>query len=191
MDWVKSKDVIHGDCNEQEIFELIWNVDKWCECVEYAFKVLVEDDKLFYIKNPVRLLFAKTIDTTIFERKKSWLIEKLRDNSQNIEKCKNLIDVVVNVLPDWKLTYILEFLNANKNPEDFKKIRLFPLSCSWSGSEIPLIIEKIDFLRLLKENLKGIDYIDHRKYIEDYRIDLEKYKEKVEIREYLENADYA
>ncbi len=191
VNWVKSKDNIYGELNEKEIFELIWNVDKWRECVEYAFKVLVDDDKLFYIKNPVRLLFTKATDATIFERKKSWLIEKLGENSLNIERCKNLIDVVVNVLPDWKLIYILEFLKANKNPEDFKKIRLFPSSCSWSGSEIPLIIEKIDFLRLLKENLKGIDYIDHRKYLEDYCMKLEKYKEKVEIREYLENADYA
>ena len=99
--------------------------------------------------------------------------------------------MVVNFLPDWKLAYILEFLKANKKLEDFKKINLFPSIWSWSGSEIPLIMEKIDFLRLLKDNLKGIDYIDHRKYIEDYRMDLEKYKEKVELREYLENADYA
>lgn len=191
VNWVKSKDNIYGELNEKEIFELIWNVDKWRECVEYAFKVLVDDDKIFYIKNPVILLFAKAIDTTMFERKKSWLIEKLGENSLNIERCKNLIDVVVNVLPDWKLIYILEFLKANKNLEDFKKIHLFPSSCSWSGSEIPLIIEKIDFLRLLKENLQGIDYIDHREYLEDYCMKLEKYKEKVEIREYLENADYA
>ena len=99
--------------------------------------------------------------------------------------------MVVNILPDWKLEYILEFLKVNKNLEDFKKLYLFPLSCSWSGSEIPLIMKKMDFLKLLKDNLKGIDYIDHRKYIEEYRINLEKYKEEVELREYLENADYA
>ena len=52
-------------------------------------------------------------------------------------------------------------------------------------------MQKIDFLKLLKDNLKGIDYIDHRKYIEEYCINLEKEKEKVELREYLMNADYA
>ena len=129
--------------------------------------------------------------TTILERKKYYLLEKLRENNSEIEKCKKLIDVVVNILPEWKLEYILEFLKVNKKLEDFKKIDLFPSFCSWSGSEIPLIIEKIDFLKLLKDNLKGIDYIDHRKYIEEYRMDLEKYKEKIELREYIENADYA
>ena len=191
VDWIKSKDNMRGDGNEHKIVELIWRDNKWRECVEYAFKVLIDDDMVFYIKEPAGLLFAKTTDATILERKKYWLIEKLRENSLRVEKCKKLIDVVVNVLPDWKLEYILEFLKVNKNPEDFKKIHLFPLSCSWSGSEIPLIMEKIDFLKLLKGNLKGINYIDHRKYIEEYRMDLEKYKEKVELREYLENADYA
>lgn len=99
--------------------------------------------------------------------------------------------MVVNFLPDWKLVYILEFLKFNKNLDAFKQIYLFPLSCSWSGSEIPLVIEKIAFLNSLKSNLKGLDYIDHRKYIEDYRMKLEEYKEKVELEEYLENADYS
>lgn len=49
----------------------------------------------------------------------------------------------------------------------------------------------MEFLKLLKDNLKGIDYIEHKKYIEDYCMKLEKYKDSVELDEYLENADYA
>ena len=137
------------------------------------------------------LLFEKITDETIFERKKTWLIEKLQENSVDIKKCKKFIEVVVNILPDWKMVYILEFLKFNKNLEDFKQISLFPSSYSWSGSQIPLIIERIEFLKSLKDNIKGIDYIDHRKYIEDYCMRLEEYKEKVELEEYLENADYS
>ena len=191
IDWIKGKDNLARECNANRIFEFIWSTDKWRNCVEYAFKVLVDNDKFFYIKTSVELLFAKTTDETIFERKRTWLIEKLRENSEDIEKCKKIIEVVVNFLPDWKLVYILEFLKFNKNLDAFKQIYLFPLSCSWSGSEIPLVIEKIAFLNSLKSNLKGLDYIDHRKYIEDYRMKLEEYKEKVELEEYLENADYS
>lgn len=173
--------------SQQEVQEL----ERKLNWMEYAFKILIDDNRFFYINEFAGLLFAKTTDATILERKKYYLLEKLRENNSEIEKCKKLIDVVVNILPEWKLEYILEFLKVNKKLEDFKKIDLFPSFCSWSGSEIPLIIEKIDFLKLLKDNLKGIDYIDHRKYIEEYRMDLEKYKEKIELREYIENADYA
>ncbi|OFS30274.1 hypothetical protein [Abiotrophia sp. HMSC24B09] len=191
VDWVKTKGNIGDNGNEHEIFELIWDVDKWRECVDYAFKTLIENDEYYYLKDIAGLLFTKARDMAILERKKAWLTEKLRENISEIERCKPLINIVVNALPDWKLEYILEFLKANNKFEDFKKISLFSLSYSWSGSEIPIIMEKINFLKLLKDNLSGANYIDHKKYIEEYRIELEKYKEKVELREYLENSDFA
>lgn len=58
-------------------------------------------------------------------------------------------------------------------------------------SEVPLILKKIEFLKLLKDSLKGIDYIEHRKYLEELCMKYEKYKEEVELREYIEDADYA
>ena len=189
VDWVK--DNIHRDGYEQDIFELIWTVEKWRECVDYAYNVLVDDDMRFLIEEPARLLFAKSQDGNVLERKKRWLLDKLHERSEDVEKSRKLIDVVVTVLPDWKLEYILEFLKENKKLEDFEKIHLFPLSYSWSGSEVPLILEKIEFLQSLKDSLKGIDYIDHRKYLEERRRSLEKYQEEVELREYLENEDYA
>lgn len=191
VDWFKSQHIMYRDGNEYRIFEQIWKVDKWKECIEYAFKMLIADDMVFYIKEPGALLFAKSDEETVLEKKKNWLFEKLRESSFEIKKCKKLIEVVVTVLPDWKLEFILEFLKTNKNSEDFKQIQLFPSSYSWSGSEIPQIIEKIDFLKLLKDKLKGIEYINHRKYIEDCSVELEKYKRRVELREYLENSDYA
>ena len=125
------------------------------------------------------------------KRKKHWLLKKLYERSSDVEKCGKLVDVVVTALPDWKLEYILEFLKENKNVEDFKKIHLFPLSCSWTGSEVSLILDKIDFVESLKDRLKGVDYIDHRDYLEEKRRSLKKYQEQVELKEYLENVDYA
>ena len=187
----RAKDNIHRDGYEQKIFELIWTVEKWKECVDYAYNVLVDDDIGFLIEKPARLLFAKSKDGDVLERKKLWLFDKLHKRSMDVEKCKNLVNVVVTVLPEWKLEYIREFLKENKKLEDFEKLNLFPLSYSCSGSEVPLILEKIEFLQSLKDSLKGIDYIDHRKYLEERRRSLEKYQEEVELREYLENADYA
>ena len=191
IDWIKGKDNLARESNANRIFEFIWSTDKWRECVEYAFKILVDNDKLFYIKTSVRLLFANATNETIFERKRTWLIEKLRENSEDIRKCKKYIVIVVNFIPDWKLEYIVEFLKFNKNLEAFKQFSLFSSFCMYSGSQIPLIIENIEFLKSLKDKLSGIDYIDHRKYLEDYCISLVKDKDKLELEEYLKNADYA
>ena len=188
VNWVKEN--IHRDSYEQKIFELIWSTEEWREYIGYAFKVLIEDDWSFLIEVPAQLLFAMTDERNV-TKKQQWLLDKLHAEIADIEKCRKIINVVVTVMPDWKTDFILEFLKENKEIKDFKKIYLFPLSCSWSGSEVPLILDKINFLRSLKDSLKGIDYIDHRKYLEEQYRNLEKYQKEVELREYLENADYA
>ena len=90
-----------------------------------------------------------------------------------------------------KKEFILEFLNINKNFDDFKQINLFSLDEAWSESEIPLILKKIDFLKVIKDSLNGIDFLEHKKYLEDYCHRLVKYKKQVELQEYLENEDYS
>lgn len=45
-----------------------------------------------------------------------------------------------------KKEYLLEYLKLNKSIDDLKKIPLFSSFSSWSGSEVPLIDKKIDFL---------------------------------------------
>ena len=102
-----------------------------------------------------------------------------------------IVGIVATVFPAWKCEMILIFLNINKSIEVFKELYLFPLSASWSGSEIPLIDKKIKFLEELYSSLKGIDYIEHKKYLKECIASEESYKEKVEMREYLENVDYA
>ena len=82
-------------------------------------------------------------------------------------------------------------MKLNKNCDDFKKLYLFPLSESWSGSQIPLINNKIDLLQSLNKQISGLDYLEHKAYIEERIKGLEEYRDKVEIREYLENASYA
>lgn len=191
MDWVKNHS--RRDGYEQKIFEMIWTTEKWQECINYAYSVLVDDDKVFFIVYPARLLFGRAEQEpgVVKNRKKQWLLDSLHENSKDVSKCSKLIDVVVNVMPYWKLDFILEYLNDNQNVEDFKKIHLFPMSASWSGSEVPLILDKIQFLQSLKVKMKGPAYIEHREYIDEYRRDLEEYKRKVELKEYLEEADYS
>ncbi|MCR5608174.1 MAG: hypothetical protein K6G26_03845 [Lachnospiraceae bacterium] len=186
VDWIKKH--LRFDEYEQKRVDLIWSTEKWQECINNAYSVLIEDVSTLYFEQLARLIFGRTEQKS---RKQQWLLESLHENCMDVSKCSKLIDVVVNVMPFWKLDYIFEFMKENKNIEDFKKICLFPMSVSWSGSEVPLIIDKLQFLQSLKEKIKGVDYIEHRDYIEECRRKLEEYKRKVELREYIEEADYA
>lgn len=194
--WNEYIDIIKKDpfSNDykQNVIEIIWNCDQWKECIDYAFKKLFNNSIMYFsVKTPAELLFNKTMNYDNMLRKKKWLLNKLHTNIDNIKLCKILIDIVITVMPDWKKEFILEFVNMNKKIDDFKKINLFPLYNSWSGSQIPLILNKIDFLKTIKDSLNGIDFLEHKKYLEDYCRRLVKYKKQVELQEYLENEDYS
>ena len=143
----------------------------------------------------IQLIFGRTKNSDIMKRKKQWLLNELKESNGYIDKCKVLINIVVKIMPDWRIEYLIEFLKINKDIDDFKRIRLFPTYNAWSGSEIPLIIEDIKFLKSLNERInekiKGVEYIQHKKYIEECCRSAEEYKRKVELQEYIENSDYA
>lgn len=181
----------YRDLYKKEIIEFIWGTENWKACVEYAYKLLIDDNVYYDVEEQGRLLFEKSRNGFIMNRKKNWLFEKMKETSEDITKCKNIIDIIVTVLPEWKLEFILEFINKNSDSEAFKKINLFPSTRYGSGSEVPFIFDEIKFLKMLKDNLKGIDFIEHRAYLEERCRSLNKYREKLELMEYLENADYA
>ena len=60
----------------------------------------------------------------------------------------------------------------------------------WVGSEIPMISDEIDSLKDLNSKIKGIDYIEHKDYLEKRIKQLQEYKKNVAIREYIEHGMY-
>ncbi|SER92903.1 hypothetical protein [Lachnobacterium bovis] len=183
------KDNIFHNNYEKNIINVIWNSDDYEERIAYAFDILSDD---LWISNSVALLlFGKEKNENLVERKKEWLLAQLRKSIMDVERCKKLIYMVVISYPEWEVEYILEFTKLNNSVDDFESLYLFPLSKSWSGSEIPLINKRIELMKNLLEQLKGLHFLEHRKYLEDEMKKEEKYKERVEIREYIESSIYA
>ena len=169
---------------------MIWKDDGWRKNIDYAYSVFAENRR-DYIGRLVDLLFIKNDDEEITSRQKRWLSDKIKNTAINIDQCKKILGIIATVREEWKLEFILKFLKYNKKIADFKKIYLFSKSEFWSGSQIPGILEKIEFLKSLKDLLKGIDYIEHKKYVGDSIRDLEKEIEKAELDDYNNgNDDY-
>ena len=170
-------------------FEKIWKDDNYIEWINLAAEILLPD-KCFVVNERGRgdrgakIVFSVSDKESeeIKERQRSWFEVYIRSNYQDIEKIKLVICIVNIIFESWRQDMILLFLNLNKSYGDFQKLYLFPLSSSWSGSEIPLIDKKILFLKGLKESLKGIDYIQHRNYLNDEIEALQSYRKQVELR---------
>ena len=88
---------------------------------------------------------------------------------------------------DNKKELVLKLINLNNKIEVFKKTVVSYTSESWSGSRIPLIEQKLEYVSLLANEIPNkITYIEHRSYlkelIEYYKLQIEEEK----LREYVD-----
>lgn len=187
------KDNLNHDRYEQKVFERVWNEEDYIQRINLAVEVFIGNGFGLISEGPASIIFANSVEASELskERKYQWLVDYIKQYYDDMDKIKIVVCLVATVFPEWKCEMILLFLDRNKDVEAFKTLYLFPLSASWSGSEIPLIDKKIKFLEELHSSLSGIEYIEHRQYLKERIASLEDYREKVEMREYLENIDYA
>lgn len=114
----------------------------------------------------------------------SWLASRsMRDG----ELVDHLPDVAMELAKDLKVKYIVLLCKEGLSSEELKKVPVIMSSfgASWSGSEIPLLQGKIDFIEEVIENLPGVTYMRHRMVLEDAIASVKRRIEAAEVHEFL------
>ena len=172
--------------NYARIFEKIWKDPTYADRIDEVIKCYY-DNGVLHSGKEVSVIFAKSEDDPDISRKKKWLFDRIERNTENINRIDTLYQIILMVYPEWRIEALLYYLNFDLSVDHFKKIYLFPIMESWSGSEIPLINNKVSFLKNLDDSLRGKDFINHKAYIQEMISALEKQKNNVEINEYIED----
>lgn len=178
---------------ENKAFERIWKSENYSDFISIAYNNLMGLRYGFLVESKASIIFANSNKTSgeITKRKKEWIKNYIDQNHKNIEKMKIIFGIIASIFPGDRKEFIIEFLKCSNDFESFKKIPLFPSSGSWSGSEVPLIDKKIDFIKELISELKGVAFIEHRAYLKENMSACEKYKQSVLVKEYLDDSDLA
>ncbi len=184
---------IHRTSYEHNVFEDIWAMDSYKELIQIAYENMLGDYFGFMVGDEGAAIFANSEETSEFvrQRKKQWIKEYIEKNIRNSNKLKMIFNIIASFLASDRIEFLLELMKYTKDFELFKSIPLFASFSSWSGSEVPLIEKKIDFLSDLITSLKGADFIEHRAYLKERKNSYESYKQDILIKEYLENGDIA
>lgn len=114
----------------------------------------------------------------------SWLASRsVRDG----KLADHLPDVAMELPKNLKVKYIVLLCQEGLSPEELEKVPLIMSSfgASWSGSEIPLLQGKIDFIEEAIENLPGATLIRHRMVLEDAIASVKRRIEYAEVDEFL------
>lgn len=113
------------------------------------------------------------------------IVEKISDE----DIIDLLFDIISERTEECRIKCINQYLKNNNNLEDFKKISLESMFFSWSGSEVPIIENRIKYYTKINESIKklGIIYIKHNAYIEEIIDNLQQKKKNVLRKEFIED----
>lgn len=114
----------------------------------------------------------------------SWLASR---SMQDGRLADFLPDVAMELPENLKVKYIVSLCQEGLSSEELKKVPVIMsyFGASWSGSEIPLLQGKIDFIEEVIENLPGVAFIRHRMVLEDAIASVKRRIEYAEVDEFL------
>lgn len=187
--WEKYISKLHDekriDNHENKAFAHIWGMPEYLERINYAFSELIEK-----VASPSKslygVLFAPIDNDPNEERKKEWILSRIHENVGNVILINRILDIVTTIYPAWKIDIIVYYLKYDQDIKNFKKLYLLPTFESWSGSEIPVINRRIQSLIDIRDSLSGIEYIEHKAYLDELINSKEQHREAVKKREYIE-----
>lgn len=179
----------HNTSEVKNIFKNIWQEDNY----DFYIDLIINEayKKYLPIYNLSEIFSKEANDKKLInDRKEKWIERFILKNIKDIDKIKFIFSIINEYFKDKKKDFILKFLEINRNIDDFKQIPLHSFFSSWSGSEIPLIDSKINYLMDLNNSINGIEYLEHKNVINENIKYLEQRKRDVKVREYVEDLHY-
>ncbi|MCR9040093.1 hypothetical protein QRX25_19330 [Bacillus sp. L381] len=170
-------------------FSFVWEKDNWESILERIVPIVFNQSKsnIYDTVSIFKNLLCGPKDEIIIERRDSWLRERISLWSSDEEKITLLFYGIANLSKESKAQYLVHLLENNNSFDLFCKTPLDPPFFSWSGSEVPVLEDKIELLELIDKSLTGIKFLRHKRWIQDK---IEGYKErikKVRINEFMED----
>ncbi|WP_160680736.1 hypothetical protein [Clostridium sp. C8-1-8] len=174
----------------------LWQLDNYDEFIDFAYDVIVKYSSKrnsWYTGRYIEKIFINNDKTNdlVKERKLQWIKNYIDINCNETKKIVDIFKMIAECLKFYKKELIIYLLSKNSDIDMFKEITFFPSFMSWSGSEVPIIEEEINFLNELIDSINGLDYIEHRAYLKEKVMIKEKSKQAVLLQEYLEDSDLA
>lgn len=170
----------------EDLGEAVWReenseaatVDAW-KGIEGVETSLQHMSKSFALKHFLDYAIEHCGDAVV-----SWLASRSMHDGKLADY---LPDVAMELPKNLKVKYIVLLCQEGLSSKELEKVPVIMSSfgASWSGSGIPLLEGKIDFIEEVIENLPGAAFIKHRMVLEDAIDSVKRWMEDAEVREFL------
>lgn len=168
--WKQNDYMNRVDCIVRKLYKLFENI-RWDfeHCAEHLF------------------VLEQNANEEIVAKQTEWIDKCIENKYDDSDFMNSLFSVLSGLPTDRRRKALLKFLSLNSNYDDFEKIPLEPSSWGGSGSMIPYMQNRIDYLASLIPYLSGLKYLKHKQRVEKYIDNWKEHIKQEEIRELLEN----
>lgn len=168
------------------ILSAIWNADDYFELVTEIVETMRTTDWISCYSLGQDFIHDSLDDPDKCDLVLTWINHYITDHCRDMDRMNYLFHILCNCPKAVFKGALITFCKCNRNYNDFDALPLDATSKSWSGSEIPLINSQLDFLEDLKQELRGIDFIEHRARISAVIQSLRSYKSRTEAEDFIE-----
>lgn len=173
-----------------EHLSCVWELKCSDDYVNEAFELLASSSVNSIDKYKKREIFGSLFQTKNKQsivKQDIWIDKKIIEILNVTEKIDMIFEILSQLSKERMLSHIKTLLSLNVSITIFEKIRFEPRMSSWSGSELPQIDKRIEFLENIEELLIGAAFIEHKQYITNLIASLKSYRKQKQTKEFLED----
>jgi len=172
LDWMYKEKKRLNRYDDTLDYTFIWVRDDYeylmIQVTEYIYEREVEREFLqsTYLETYFVLKNNEKDNATVMERQDRFLkclIERQHDDPNFMEF---IFSVIANFTPERRLPFVVLLLEHNKKLELFQRIPLMPNSWGYTGSAVPVLQKRADYLEKLLPLLNTVDLLEHKQYVE-------------------------
>jgi hypothetical protein len=179
-DWISRRD-------DSRNYMFLWRREDYRAVVERLIEaVRAEGRGKFYSDSYLQNFFIPhegAEDTqVILDRQDAFLDEMIGHRHSDRDFMRTLFAVIRDLGRDRLRNRLATFISLNQDFDAFAALPLEPDSWSWSGSAVPMLQDRADFLESLLSMLNTVDLLRHKQRVEHMiqclRYDIEQEKKK-------------
>ncbi|MEG7967369.1 ATP-binding protein [Bacillus cereus group sp. Sample30] len=190
LESILSDEMTSYKIDEDINLEFIWNEENWVELAEYISNLIEK-----YIKTPGKYyaaldLLEKTLsinDKEFEGRVFEWIDKTILLWAEDRDLIQALFESLLKFDDENRIKWIVMFIRMRPEIESFKMIPFSPRSYSWSESEVPILRDKQMFYQQLNDAISGMQFLEHKQWLQKNIEQLETRIKKVKIKELIED----
>lgn len=169
----------------------IWDIKQYIDLADNMFDYFYdkrEELALWRHWSPVSMmLHHKTSHNELIAKQDSWIEHAIEKYGQDEDRMHLLFTAIAELPCERRRKSVKKFLSLNANPDVFEQLPLEPSHWAGTGSMIPYMQKRIEYLRSLLPLVSGIKYLKQKQRIEREIEDWKKSIHFEEVQELLES----